>query len=77
MQDVQRRIVCRQGEARKNSLLSAQFIYQCNIALKKKKKKYQKVAQIQNRNNYINTVETKKVVHGTISARATLGVNEI
>lgn len=38
MQDVQRRIVCRQGEARKNSLLSAQFIYQCNIALKKKKK---------------------------------------
>lgn len=75
MQDVQRRIVCRQGEARKNSLLSAQFIYQCNIALKKKK--YQKVAQIQNRNNYINTVETKKVVHGTISARATLGVNEI
>lgn len=45
MQDVQRKIVSRPGEARKNSLLSAQFFYQCNIPLKEKKK-CQKVAQI-------------------------------
>ena len=76
MQDVQRKIVSRPGEARKNSLLSAQFFYQCNIPLKEKKVS-EGSSDLHNRNSYINTVETKKVIHGTISARATLGVNEI
>lgn len=77
MQDVQRKIVSRQGEACKNSLLSAQFFYQYNIPLKEKKKVSEGSSDLHNRNNYINTVETKKVIHGTIAARATLGVNEI